>query len=30
MLPSWLEPKREELEEALPTVEVRVLERDQS
>lgn len=26
MLPSWLEPKREELEEALPTVEVRVLE----
>lgn len=30
MLPSWLEPKREELEEALPTVEVRVLEGDQS
>ncbi|MED3760900.1 ring-cleaving dioxygenase [Peribacillus frigoritolerans] len=30
MLPSWLEPKREELEEALPTVEVRVLEGEQS
>jgi glyoxalase family protein len=28
MLPSWLESKREELEEILPTVEVRVLEGD--
>ncbi|PHA02272.1 ring-cleaving dioxygenase [Bacillus pseudomycoides] len=28
MLPSWLEPKREELEEILPPIEVRVLEGD--
>lgn len=28
MLPSWLESKREELEETLPPVEVRVLEED--
>lgn len=28
MLPSWLESKREELEETLPSVEVRVLEGD--
>ncbi|MGF6950919.1 hypothetical protein QF028_003424 [Neobacillus sp. B4I6] len=28
MLPSWLESKREELEETLPPVEVRVLEGD--
>jgi glyoxalase family protein len=28
MLPSWLEPKREELEETLPQVEVRLLEGD--
>jgi glyoxalase family protein len=28
MLPSWLESKREELEETLPQVEVRVLEGD--
>jgi glyoxalase family protein len=26
MLPSWLESKREELEETLPPIEVRVLE----
>ncbi|WP_312474952.1 ring-cleaving dioxygenase [Neobacillus sp.] len=30
MLPSWLESKREELEETLPPVEVRVLEGDKS
>lgn len=30
MLPSWLESKREELEETLPLVEVRVLEGDKS
>ena len=29
MLPSWLESKREELEETLPSVEVRALEGDQ-
>lgn len=29
MLPSWLESKREELEEALPSLKVRVLEGDQ-
>jgi glyoxalase family protein len=28
MLPTWLESKREELEETLPSVEVRVLEGD--
>ena len=28
MLPSWLDPKREELEELLPPIEVRVLEGD--
>ena len=28
MLPSWFESKREELEETLPPVEVRVLEGD--
>ncbi|MED4464293.1 ring-cleaving dioxygenase [Metabacillus fastidiosus] len=28
MLPSWLESKRKELEETLPTVEVRILEED--
>jgi glyoxalase family protein len=28
MLPSWLESKREELEENLPAIEVRVLEGD--
>ncbi|MBM7361459.1 hypothetical protein JOC93_000083 [Priestia taiwanensis] len=28
MLPSWLESKREELEEILPPIEVRVLEGD--
>ncbi|WP_313800345.1 ring-cleaving dioxygenase [Cytobacillus sp.] len=29
MLPSWLEPKREELEEVLPDVKVRILEGDE-
>ena len=29
MLPSWFESKREELEETLPPVEVRVLEGNQ-